>query len=80
MLILTRIHPQRGYFKKFCMWMYLLDFEILTFIIPNFVPFTTHQYTILYKKHPIFAQIGCFLPSFAQNTPNLSIFGALILL
>ena len=27
-----------GYFEKFCTWMCLPDFEILTFAIPNFVP------------------------------------------
>ena len=29
---------QGGYFAKFCSWMCIQDFEILTFAIPNFVP------------------------------------------
>ena len=55
------------------------DFEILTFAIPYFVPI---YYPSIYQfctKNTQFAKIGCFLPSFAQNTPNLCKLGAFIL-
>ena len=65
-----------GYLEKFCMWMCLPEFKILTFAILNFVPFTTHQYVNFVKKTSNFATVGCFLPSFAQNTPNLFKVGA----
>ena len=36
-----------------------------------FAQLPTHQYTIFDRKAPNFAQIGCFLQWFAQNTPTL---------
>ena len=45
--------------SKFCLLLYLI-----------LSPFTTHQYTNCVQKVPNFATVGCFLPSFAQNTPN----------
>ena len=44
----------------------------------SFSTFTTHQYTNFVQKSHNFAKIGCFLPSFAQNTPNLCKLGAFI--
>ena len=37
---------------------------------PIFHTITHRQYTNFERKAPNFAQIGCFLPWFAQNTPN----------
>ena len=51
------------------------DFRYVYLILS---PFTTHQYTNFVQKTPNFAKIWCFLPSFAQNRPNLCKLGAFI--
>ena len=51
----------RGYFKKFCMWMCLPIFKIMTFTIPYFVHIITNHIPILYKKKtPILLKLGVF--------------------
>ena len=59
----------RAYFEKFCMWICLLDFKMLTiqYFVPIYHP-SIYQFCI---KTPNSAQIGCFSPSLAKNTPNL---------
>ena len=42
----------------------------LTFSIPIFCPITLPSVYLFDRKIPNFAQIGCFLQCFAQNTPN----------
>ena len=61
----------RGYVCQNCMWMCLLHLEKLTFSIPTFSTITHPSVYHFRKKSTQFCSIGCFLPKFAQNTPNL---------
>ena len=48
-----------GFFTKFCTWMCLPDFEILTFAIfcPHLPPINIQ---ILHKKQPLLLKLGAF--------------------
>ena len=50
-----------GYFKTFCMWMCLPDFEILTFAIPTwFCPYLPPINIPILTQHQILLKLGAF--------------------
>ena len=44
---------------------------MLTFAIPMFVPFTTHQYTNLVQRHPILFKLHAFTVIISKYTQLL---------
>ena len=73
-----RGYTSRGVLQKNCTWICLPEFKFWLSLYLNLSPFTTHPYTNFVQKTPNFATIGCVLPPFAQNTPNLCKLGAFI--